>query len=331
MIDLLKHAGGITLVSGLKVGHYTDTQNVTGCTVVLCENGAVGGVDVRGGAPGTRETDLLRPEKHINEIHGIILSGGSAFGLETASGVMDYLEERNIGYQAAGVRVPIVAGAILFDLAIGSKDVRPDKQAGYEACMAASDCYPEEGSVGAGTGATVAKLAGRGRLIKGGIGTYGLELGDGLSVGAIVAVNALGAVYDAETGELVAGPQGVPLNDRGDPFRLLDSDKGLPDTSPIENTTIGVVATNAGLDKAMTSRLASNAHDGLAMSVRPAHTPHDGDTFFALATGTHTPRVHLDRVLAATTLCVARATVRAIQQSTGLAGIPSISEVKQHD
>ena len=157
MFNSLEHAGGITLIAGLKVGHYTDTKNVTGCTVVLCENGAVGGVDVRGGAPGTRETDLLRPEKHIDRIHGIILSGGSAFGLGAADGVMKYLEERNIGYQAAGIRVPIVAGAILFDLAIGSRDVRPDKQAGYEACLAASDCHPEEGSVGAGTGTVAAR------------------------------------------------------------------------------------------------------------------------------------------------------------------------------
>ncbi|MDA1188088.1 MAG: P1 family peptidase [Chloroflexi bacterium] len=322
------HNGGITLIPGIKVGHYTDAENATGCTVVLSEAGVMGGVDVRGGAPGTHETDLLRPEMHMNQVHGIVLSGGSAFGLESANGVMQYLEEHGIGYQAVGVRVPIVPAAILFDLAIGSKTVRPDKQAGYKACEAASNEPPEEGSVGAGTGATVAKLAGRDHIVKGGIGTYALDLGGGLLVGALVAVNALGAVYDPDTGELVAGPRGISIKDPDDPFGLLSSPKPLPKPNPIENTTIGVVATNARLDKATVNKLASSAHDGLAMSVRPAHTPHDGDTFFALATGDHEPRVHLDRVLAAAALCVACATVRAVQQAKGLAGVPSISEVK---
>jgi len=323
MTDTHAHNGGITLVPGLKVGHYTDAANATGCTVVLCEAGAVGGVDVRGGAPGTRETDLLKPEMNVSQVHGIVLSGGSAFGLEAAGGVMQYLEERDIGYQAPGVKVPIVPGAILFDLAVGSKHVRPDKRSGYLASQAASSGVPDEGSVGAGTGATVAKLAGREGVVKGGIGTYGLDLGNGLLVGALVAVNALGAIYDPDTGNLVAGPRNMPGTGSRDPFALL----GTPGISAIESTTIGVVATNARLDKATACKMAGAAHDGLAMSVRPAHTLHDGDTFFTLATGQHEPRVHLDRMLAATALCVARAVVRAVRQARGLAGIPGISEV----
>jgi len=320
---------GITQVPGIRVGHYTDREHITGCTVVLCEAGAMGGVDVRGGAPGTRETDLLRPGAHVPQVHGIVLSGGSAFGLESASGVMQYLEERGIGYETPWAKVPIVPAAILFDLAIGSAVVRPGRVAGYAACWAATDGSCAEGSVGVGTGATVAKLSGREHVVKGGIGTHAVDLGGGLVVGAIVAVNALGAVYDPDSGRLVAGPRGMPKGREDDPFGLL-AGAPLPAQVAGTSTTIGVVATNARLDKPMANKVAMAAHDGLALAVRPAHTPHDGDTFFALATGQYTGKLFPDRLMAATVLCVSRAIVRAVEKAEGLGGVPSVRELRNH-
>ena len=282
-------ANGITKVPGIRVGHYTDAPNATGCTVVLCEGGAVGGVDVRGSAPGTRETDLLAPTAMVDRVHAVLLSGGSAFGLAAATGVMDCLEENNIGIEFGNAAIPIVPAAILFDLGLITHRVRPDANAGYAACKAAMDSDDgevAEGSVGAGTGATVAKLLGLQRSVKGGIGTASVELGDGVIVGAIAAVNAVGGVSDADTGGVIAGP----LADDGatmlDSMQLITSpDYKTARPRPGENTTIGVVATNAKLNKAQANKLASSAHDGLALSIRPAHLMSDGDTIFALATG----------------------------------------------
>ncbi len=325
--DLLKTMG-ITDVAGIKVGHYTDVSAATGCTVVLCEQGAVGGVDVRGSSPGTRETDLLGPTYHVNEVHAVLLSGGSAFGLDAASGVVRYLEERGIGYDAGVAKVPIVPAAILFDLGVVQSKVRPGADEGYGACEAASAEPVEEGSVGAGTGATVGKVMGVERRVKGGLGTASIRLKEGLVVGAVVAVNSIGGVYDPDTGDVVAGP-------RSDGGAMLDSMRIMtsPDyRSPRRrlretNTTIGVVATNARLDKAQANKLASIAHDGIALSVRPAHLMGDGDTLFALSTGTHAGEYEINQVLAAGVRCVARAIVRGVEMARGIGGVPGVKEL----
>ena len=319
---------GITHVPGIRVGHYTDREAATGCTVVLCLDGAVGGVDVRGSAPGTRETDLLRPMNMVSEAHAILLSGGSAFGLDAASGVVRYLEEKGIGIQVGGVRIPIVPAAILFDLGVGAHDTRPGPREGYMACESASSGPVAEGSVGAGTGATVAKLLGKERAVKGGIGTASVDLGQGLIVGAIVAVNALGGVFEPDTGRLVAGPLWNGGPEMHDPMEVVTSPgySGGAGTS-LSNTSIGVVATNAILSKEQANKLASVAHDGLAMAVRPAHTMSDGDTMFALATGTFDLSFEMNRVLAAAVLCVSRAIVRAVRKADGVGGFPGVGEL----
>ena len=319
---------GITSVPGIRVGHYTDRQNATGCTVVLCEDGAVGGVDVRGSAPGTRETDLLSPTAMVDRVHGVLLSGGSAFGLAAATGVVEYLEEKGIGIEFGNATIPIVPAAILFDLGLITDRVRPDANAGRLACEAARSGAIGEGSVGAGTGATVAKLLGRDRCVKGGIGTASIHLGDGVTVGAIVAVNSVGGVVDPDTSQIVAGP----LSDDG--VTMLDSMKLITDPAyeeahsrPGENTTIGVVATNSNLTKAQVNKLASVAHDGLAMAVRPAHLMSDGDTLFALSTRQHNGSANMNRLCAAAVVCVSRAIIRAVQKATGLGGVKSVSEL----
>ena len=321
---------GITSVPGIRVGHYTDRQNATGCTVVLCEDGAVGGVDVRGSAPGTRETDLLSPTAMVDRVHAVLLSGGSAFGLAAATGVVEYLEERGVGIEFGNATIPIVPAAILFDLGMVTHKVRPDAAAGRRACEAASSCTVTEGSAGAGTGATVAKLLGRDRSVKGGIGTASVHLGDGLTVGAIVAVNAVGGVVDPETAEIVAGPLS------SDGVTMLDSMKLITDpayeeahTRPGENTTIGVIATNAELTKAQANKLASVGHDGLAMAVRPAHLMSDGDTLFALSTRQHDGPVNMNRLCAAAVVCVSRAIVRAVRKATEIGGVKAASELNE--
>ena len=325
-------AQGINRVPGVRVGHYTDARNATGCTVVVCEDGAVGGVDVRGSAPGTRETDLLAPTAMVDRVHAVLLSGGSAFGLAAATGVVDYLEEKGIGLEFGNATIPIVPAAILFDLGLVTHRVRPDASAGYAACAAAFDGdndYVAEGSVGAGTGATVAKLLGRERSVKGGIGTASVDLGGGIVVGAIVAVNAVGGVVDPDTGAIIAGP----LDDDGE--TMLDSMELI--TSPDfettraragENTTIGVVATNATLDKAQANKLASSAHDGLALAVRPAHLMSDGDTIFALATGRSNVEsgADMNRLCAAAVVCVSRAIVRGVRAAVGVRGVKGVGE-----
>ena len=319
---------GITGVSGVSVGHYTDDKSATGCTVVFCRGGAVGGVDVRGSAPGTRETDLLRPTTLVSEVHAVLLSGGSAFGLDAAGGVVRFLEEQGVGLEFGGSRIPIVPAAILFDLGLVTDKVRPGPDQGFTACMNASDGPVGEGSVGAGTGATVAKLLGMKHAVKGGIGTASLDLGKGLVVGAIVAVNALGGVYDIDSRTLVAGPRLEDGTAMEDSVALMTSEGFAPDRStPVSNTTIGVVATNARLSKEHANKIASVAQDGIALAVRPAHTMRDGDTMFALATGILDGPADIDRICAASALCVARAIVRGVRQAYGLGGVPAVKEL----
>jgi L-aminopeptidase/D-esterase-like protein len=284
-------------------------------------------VDVRGGAPGTRETDLLDPVNSVQEVHGIVLSGGSAFGLDTATGVMRFLEEKGIGFPVGAMKVPIVPAAILFDLYLGDGSVRPDAKAGYEAARAASDGPVAEGCVGAGAGATVGKLLGPSRAMKGGVGTASVRLSDGAVVAALVAVNALGDVVDPDDGRVVAGArdaQGTGLIRAED--ALL---RGASPDQPLsgENTTIGVVATNVTLKKHEARKVAQMAHDGLARSVRPVHTPWDGDTLFAVSTGGVEIAGGVLMAGTAAAVAVARAVVRAAQAATGLSGLPSARDL----
>lgn len=322
--------GAITDVPGISVGHYTNAAAATGCTVVLCEDGAVGGVDARGSAPGTRETDLLRPTALVNQVHAVLLSGGSAFGLDAAAGVMRRLEERGVGLRFGGAVIPIVPAAILFDLSVIRGDVRPTAADGYAACLNASSDGVAEGSVGAGTGATVAKLLGMPRAVKGGIGSAALDLGDGVIVGAIAAVNAVGGVYEPRTGRIVAGPRSERDGAMLDVLDLIASPAYAASRRvPPSNTTIGVVATNARLTKPQANKLASAAQDGVALAVRPAHLMSDGDTMFALATGKSDAEVDMNRLIAAAAICVSRAIVRGVQTAQTLGGIPSANDIQQ--
>lgn len=272
----------LTAIEGITVGHATNTDARTGCTVILCPLGATAGVDVRGAAPGTRETDALRSGRLVQKAHAVLLTGGSAFGLDAAGGVVQYLEERNVGFPAGPVRVPIVPAAVIFDLRVGDAKVRPDREMGYQACQNATDAPVEMGAIGAGTGATVGKGPGV-TPAPGGVGSACVCLDSGLIVAAITVVNALGNVVDPTTGEILAGgTENGNLVDITE--RLLDANNIVRGT----NTTIGVVATNATLTPAEVNRVAEVAHDGMARAIRPAHTMFDGDTLFALATGAHT-------------------------------------------
>ena len=269
-------------VKGLKVGQVEDKNGLTGCTVVICEEGATCGVDVRGAAPGTRETDLLDPVNLIQKVHAVVLSGGSAFGLESTCGVSKYLEERNIGFDVGVAKVPIVVGAVLFDLAAGNPKCRPDKEMGYKACEMASDTVLKQGNYGAGCGATVGKIKGPEYAMKGGIGSYSIKLENGLVVSALIAVNAFGDVY--EGGKVIAGVLDNSKTKILNSYELMKQGINKGGFS-IDNTTIGVVATNAKLDKAGCKKISQMAHDGYAKAIFPIHTSHDGDTIFTMATG----------------------------------------------
>ena len=318
----------ITDVPGIKVGHYSDKEAATGCTVILCEEGAVAGVDIRGSAPGTRETDPLRPMSVVGQAHAILLSGGSAFGLEAAGGVMRYLEERGYGHDVGVAKVPIVPAAILFDLRIGSASVRPGPEEGYKACLAASGGPVAEGSVGAGTGATVGKMMGPERMTKSGLGTASEKLGD-VTIGAIVAVNAVGDVVDPETGQVIAGPRDI---ERGGFFRTIDIMRKLKESkSPVPtNTTIGVVATDARLNKEQVNKVAQMAHDGLARAIKPTHTMVDGDAIFVLSTakGGETSIEDVTIIGSIAAEVVAEAVVRAVMQAESVAGVPAAKDVR---
>ena len=284
MTERVRSRGGITDVAGIRVGHAEDPVGLTGCTVVLCEDGAVGGVDVRGGAPGTRETDLLRPMHLVQHVHAILLAGGSAFGLDAACGVMRYLEERGIGFDAGVARVPIVPAAVLFDLSLGDARARPDAAMGYRACQSAAAGSVPEGNVGAGCGASVGKWLGSARATKSGLGTASTASRDGLVIGAIVAVNALGNVVAPESGANLGGPRDPETGRLLETIELMKAAHVAP-MHLFGNTTIGVIATNAQLTKEQANKVAQMAQNGLARTLRPAHTLYDGDTLFVLSAG----------------------------------------------
>jgi len=322
---------GITQVAGLSVGHWSDSDAATGCTVVLCPDGAVAAADVRGGAPGTRETDLLRLGSLVDRVHAILLTGGSAYGLDAAAGVMRWLEERGHGRnvsrdEANPVYVPIVPGAVLFDLAIGSSSVRPGPDAGYAACEAASTDVVEQGSVGAGTGATVAKVMGPEHALKGGLGTAAERTESGVTVAALVAVNAVGEIIDPDTARVVAGPRGEEPGAFVDSLEVLRKEPLLPAYAIDANSTIGVVATDAALSKDDAHRLAVVAQTGYARAIRPAHTTVDGDTIFALSTGLNQTESDILQLGSLAARAVERAIVRGVEQARGLAGVPSAGE-----
>jgi L-aminopeptidase/D-esterase-like protein len=315
---------------GLEVGHRTDLVAGTGCTVVVAREGAVGGVDVRGAAPGTRETDLLRAENMVEHVHAVTLAGGSAYGLAAATGVMRYLESQGIGHKVRDWVVPIVPAAIIFDLGIGESSVRPTDADGYAAAEAATDEPVQQGTVGAGTGATVGKTMGAGLSMKGGVGSASMDLGDGLVLAALAVVNAVGGVHEPNTGELLAGPlvEGKPVDSvsiYANPDFGRTPKMAVPE--PLSNTTIAVIGTSLKLTKAQANRLATVAHDGLALAVRPTHTLHDGDTVFTLATGFVDSIDEYPRLCGLAPTVMARAIVNAIRNATSLHGHPSYSEV----
>ena len=323
---------GLTEVEGLRVGHFTLSERPTGCTVVIVDGeGAAGGVAQRGGAPGTRETDLLDPRNLVDKVNAIVLSGGSAFGLDAAQGVVRYLEEKKVGWNVGpGVVVPIVPSAILFDLGFGGDPkIRPTADCGYRAAGLASDGLVSEGNVGAGAGATLGKVAGRDRAMKGGIGTAAIRLPNGLTVAAIVAVNAVGDVIDPSTGQVVAGVRTADGKSLADARKLLRDGSLMKAAAPraAENTTIAVVATNARLTKTEANRVALMADDGLARAISPSHTIGDGDTVFALATGRWPGRADTSIVGALAADVLAEAIVRAAARTQGLGGLPSARDL----
>lgn len=322
-------AGSLTDVEGLKVGHWTDTRRPTGCTVVIAEKGAVAGVDVRGGAPGTRETDLLNPVNTVQQVYAVMLSGGSAFGLDTATGAMRFLDEQNIGYKLGPLNVPIVPAAILFDLGVGDAKIRPNAESGYKACQAATTGPVAEGNVGAGSGATVGKLLGHQFAMKSGFGTASIKVGEtGVVVAAMVAVNAAGDIWDRHTGKVIAGARSETAADG----LAHQMDKILAGVGVIvpqsgTNTTIGVVATNAALNKDEATKMAQMAQDGYARAIIPAHTPVDGDTIFALSTGTLNAKVWVGAIGALAAVAMSRAVIRAVTQATGIPGFPAYADL----
>lgn len=316
--------GQIIDVPGIKVGHYQDLEGLTGCSVILTEKGAVAGVDVRGSAPGTRETDLLDPINLVQTVHGLCLSGGSAFGLDAASGVMQYLDEHHIGLDVGVAKVPIVPGAVLFDLAIGNPSVRPDKKMGYEAAKRATTDRFEVGNIGAGCGATIGKLAGFEKCMKGGLGSASITLTDGTTIGAMVAVNPLGEVRHPITRQILAGPYDSSNQSFIDSLRVLkEGGKNKPVSGA--NTTIGVIAVNADLTKAEAKKVAQMAHDGYARVIYPAHTMFDGDTIFTLATGGKKVQVDVIGALAAEVM--EEAILNAVFSAESVQGIPSYTSL----
>jgi L-aminopeptidase/D-esterase-like protein len=332
----MRTRNSITDVPGIRVGHAQDGEALTGCTVILCEKGVVGGVDQRGGAPGTRETDLLKPVNAVEKVHAVLLAGGSAFGLEAASGVMRYLEEKGIGFNTGVARVPIVPAAILYDLAIGRADIRPDLEMGYRAAASASADAPTEGNAGAGMGATVGKIFGMAGAMKSGLGTASMEIGGGIIVGAIVVVNAFGDVIDPQTGRILAGARSTKLG----PVQLGSADyfadtlavmktlagRAILKLAMSRNTVIGVVATNARFTKSEATKMAQMAQDGLGRAIRPAHTMLDGDTVFALATGQKKADVSIVGAYAAEVF--AQAIVRAVKMAKPAGGLPAANHLQ---
>jgi len=328
----MKRLSAITDVRGIEVGHAQDAEALTGCSVVICRRGAVAGVDVRGGAPGTRETDLLDPVNLVRKAHAILLAGGSAYGLDAAGGVMRYLEEKKIGFNTGVAKVPIVPAAILYDLSLGRADVRPDAAMGYRAAAAASSEAPVEGNVGVGTGASVGKMFGGRLAMKAGVGTASLDIGGGMTVGALVAVNAWGDVIDPHSNTIVAGLRSGKVGPlrvgRKEPFAdtlaMMKTavGRGVLGLAGRANTVIGVVATDARLTKAQATKVAQMAQDGIARTIRPAHTMLDGDVIFALSTGTR--KADVSSVGAFAAEAVAEAILRAVRMSGPAGGLPGL-------
>jgi L-aminopeptidase/D-esterase-like protein len=320
----------LTAVAGLKVGHHTLSERPTGCTVILVDGeGAVGGVSQRGGAPGTRETDLLDPGNMVDKVNAVVLAGGSAFGLDAATGTVRWLEEHNIGWDVRIAKVPIVPAAILFDLPVGGNPkIRPTADCGYRAAEGASTAPVAEGTLGAGAGATVGKSGGPNRSMKAGLGSYSVTLPSGLTVGAIVAVNAVGDIIDPDTGKVVAGVRN-PDGTFADARTLLRSGQTGPRPRAAENTTIGLVATNARLTKAQVSRMALMADDGFARAIFPSHTMGDGDTVFSLATGQWAGDVDITQIGALAADVMARAIVRGATEATGIPNLPAARDLKK--
>jgi L-aminopeptidase/D-esterase-like protein len=330
-VGMIRSTGGLTHVPGIKVGHFTRTERPTGCTVILVEAGAVAGVDVRGSAPGTIETDLLNPVNLVQQVHAVFLAGGSAFGLDVAAGVRQYLYERKIGFETRVAKVPIVPGAILFDLGVGNRpDIWPTADCGYRAAVAATDGDVAEGNVGAGAGATVGKAGGGSGPMKGGLGTASISVSAGpnvaLIVAAMVAVNAVGDVIDPDTGAVVAGVRSKDGKGLADARKLLRIG-ATPEVKPGQNTTIGVVATNARLTKVEATKVAQMAHDGLARAIYPAHTMGDGDAIFALATGA-IDGGDVSRIGALGADAVVEAILRAVRKAESIPGYPAARDLK---
>jgi L-aminopeptidase/D-esterase-like protein len=329
-----EHKNAITAVRGIEVGHAQNEEALTGCTVILCRKGAVAGVDVRGGAPGTRETDLLNPINLVQKIHAIVLAGGSAFGLDAASGVMRYLEEQKIGFNTGVAKVPIVPAAILYDLNLGRADVRPDSAMGYQAAASASSDAPSEGNVGVGTGASVGKMFGMSLAMKSGLGTASLDIGGRVTVGAIVAVNAWGDVIDLQTNVIIAGLRSgkvgpLRVGKKGyfaDTLAMLKTQtgRGLLGFASHANTVIGVITTNASLTKAQATKVAQMAQNGIGRTIRPAHTMLDGDVIFALSTGARKADVSVIGAFAAEVM--AEAIVRAVKMAKPAGGLPGLNK-----
>lgn len=334
-------ASGLTLTSvpGIKVGHFTSQQRPTGCTAVLCGAGAVAGVDVRGSAPGTRETDLLNPINSVQQVHAIMLTGGSAYGLDTATGAMRYLEEHGIGFKIdslaqrttprSQIVVPIVPAAVLFDLEVGDPKIRPNAESGYQACQAAGSGPVQEGNIGAGAGATVGKMFGMPFGMKSGLGSAGIKVGTSeIVVAALVAVNAVGDVIDSKSGSIIVGAR--TADGRGFRNSMLEILRGyhiLPQAGA--NTTLGVVATNVAFNKAQMTKIAQMAHDGLARVINPVHTPADGDTIFALSTGALKLNVDHGHIGAIAAEVIAHAVVRAVMLAKSIPGLPAYEEMRQ--
>lgn len=326
-------------VPGFKIGQAQDFEALTGCTVILCDDGSIGGVDQRGGSPGTRETDLLRPLHMVETVNALLLTGGSAFGLDAAGGVMKYLEEHGKGINVGPTVVPIVPAAVLMDLGIGNPKVRPDLKMGYQACLNASDASPEQGNYGAGTGATVGKVLGINQAMKGGIGHAAVEIGGGVWIGAIVAVNAMGDIVDPESRKIIAGARTIKKS----VIKIGDEDlfantltimasflgqKSMKIASK-QNTVIGAVLTNAKLNKNETNKLAQSGQNGLVLSVQPSHTMFDGDTMFAVSSQKKSSDINA--IAAFAPLVVAQAIVNAICSAKSVGAIPAASDFAENE
>ncbi|MEG0481088.1 MAG: P1 family peptidase [Clostridium sp.] len=312
----------INSIDGIKFGNYSDLKSGTGCSVIISEDGASCGVDVRGGAPGTRETDLLDPSEMVEKVHGVVLSGGSAYGLDSCSGVMEFLEKKGIGFRVSSHIVPIVCGAVIFDLDTGDSTIRPNREMGYNACVNAyEDNEPIQGNIGAGVGATVGKILGHNNSMKGGLGMHALEI-NGLQVGAIVAVNAIGNIVCPETNENIAGPLVNGLISSTEDIMIKSFN---PSTVYKGNTTIACIITNANFNKAQNKKIASMAHNGFARCIFPCHTMFDGDTIFSLSTGKIDADINLVGLLARK--CVEKAIIKGVKSAESIFNIPSYEEI----